>query len=358
MHRHQPPPAAAQQAPPPPRDPLREGGAVRPQDLDAVAGGEAALAADDPDREQARAVARERPHRALVHAQAPRHGLTEPKPQLERGRGALARGKARAARLAGENRLEHLLRGAGRDHGRDPRGSGYLGGEHLAAHPALAERRRAAEHRIAGDRPVGDQVRARRSGRPGEHALHLGQEDEQPRPRQHGDLRRKRVVVAERDLVCRGRVVLVHDRDGAELEQRVERAAGVQVGRALGHVGRGQEDLGRGDPLRAERVVPRRLEAGLAERGGRLELRHAARPPGQAEPRQAERDRAGGDDAHRGAGANDRGDLACPVAQNAPAHLRAWPHDQGRSELHDERPPHRCCVPSPTTRYWRSHRSL
>jgi hypothetical protein len=45
------------------------------------------------------------------------------------------------------------------------------------------------------------------------------------------DVARERVVVPERDLVRRGRVVLVDDRHGAEREQLLERVARVDVGR-------------------------------------------------------------------------------------------------------------------------------
>ena len=55
--------------------------------------------------------------------------------------------------------------------------------------------------------------------------------------RQDGDLRRQRVVVAEGDLVGRGRVVLVHDRNRPEPEQRVEGVADVDVRLPVGDVG-------------------------------------------------------------------------------------------------------------------------
>ncbi len=63
---------------------------------------------------------------------------------------------------------------------------------------------------------------------------------------EHGDLRGERVVVAEGDLVGGGRVVLVHDRHRAELEQRGQRAAGVDVRRAVADVRSREQYLGRG----------------------------------------------------------------------------------------------------------------
>ena len=55
--------------------------------------------------------------------------------------------------------------------------------------------------------------------------------------RQNGDLRGQGVVVAEGDLVGGRRVVLVHDRDRAEPEQRVEGVADVDVRLPVGDVG-------------------------------------------------------------------------------------------------------------------------
>ena len=74
----------------------------------------------------------------------------------------------------------------------------------LPSTPRRPRRRsRAAPLRVGGVRAV--------------DAVHLGEEHEQPRAEQHGDLGGERVVVAEGDLVRRGRVVLVHDGDDAEL---------------------------------------------------------------------------------------------------------------------------------------------
>ena len=55
--------------------------------------------------------------------------------------------------------------------------------------------------------------------------------------RENGDLRSQGVVVAEGDLVGGRRVVLVHHRDRAEPEQRVEGVADVDVRLPVGDVG-------------------------------------------------------------------------------------------------------------------------
>ncbi len=145
----------------------------------------------------------------------------------------------------------------------------------------------------------------------------------------------------------------------SEPEQRRERVPGVDVRGALGDVSGGEEDLRRLDAVPSERGIPRGLQAGLAEGRGGLELRDARRSPGQAESGQAERDRAGGDDDRRRSSLDQLGDLASPVAEQCAPQPAAVCRDQARAELDDDRAfsGHRCCVPSPTIRYWRSQRS-
>ena len=86
-----------------------ERGAVRADELDRVARVEAALAADDADGEQARALLRDRTPRAPSSTwSAPDGGLREAKPELEGG-GSLARRRGSACpRLAGDDRPEHV----------------------------------------------------------------------------------------------------------------------------------------------------------------------------------------------------------------------------------------------------------
>src|SRR6185437_8379582 len=62
-------------------------------------------------------------------------------------------------------------------------------------------------------------------------------------------------------------------------------------------------------------------------------------------------------DAHRRAARDDLGDLGGACAQQRTARAPAFVDDEARAELYDERTLHRCCVPSPTTRYWRRYRS-
>ena len=72
---------------------------------------------------------------------------------------------------------------------------------------------------------------------------------------QVGDQRREPVVVAEPDLVGGDRVVLVDDRQHAELEQLGEGAVGVAVVRAPGHVVDGSSTCPTTMPCRANASV-------------------------------------------------------------------------------------------------------
>ena len=341
------------------RDALPEDVAVGPDELDAVAGGERALAADDADREQALALVGDRPARAGVDVEAAVDALAEPQPELERRRRVAARREAGAARLAGDDRAEHVLAAAGRDHGRDRRRGGELGGQHLAPHPAAAERgarRRARRAPTSAPSAIGSAPGV--PGRARVDAVDLGQQHEQRGAGQHGDDRGERVVVAERDLVGRRRVVLVHDRHRAAREQLAQRVADVEVRGAVGDLGGGEQDL------RAEQR-PRGAARGPTRPGA---------APGRApRPPAARAARAAAVRARAGAGrARSRPDettqTGVPPRTSSPiSRARAR-----RAALARTRPPgpatrldpsltttgaHRCCVPSPTTRYWRSQRS-
>jgi hypothetical protein len=188
-----------------------------------------------------------------------------------------------------------------------------------------------------------------------QHACDGREQQQHPRPDEHGHLRSERVVVAEADLVGRRRVVLVDHRHGAEREECVERAARVDVRAALADLGAREQDLRSVQAVRVECVLPRALERRLPERRRGLQARERRRPPLEPEPAQAERDRAGGDDADRRAAFDDLRDLSRTRTQQCTARASALVDDEARAELDDERPLHRCWVPSPTTRYWRRY---
>ena len=109
-----------------------------------------------------------------------------------------------------------------------------------------------------------------RRGRPVVEAVDVGEQHEQVGVHEVRDERGEPVVVAEADLVGGHRVVLVDDRDDAELEQPVERALGVAVVRATDDVlGREQHLPDRAAVTREGARVVREQHA-LADARGRL----------------------------------------------------------------------------------------
>ena len=143
-----------------------------------------------------------------------------------------------------------------------------------------------------------------------------------------------------------------------EPEQRVEGVADVDVGLPVADVRGREQDLRRLNADTPERTLPGLLELRLADGRGSLELTHRRRPPREPEPGHAERDRTGGDDADGMAARQQVGHLLRPRGEQPAPHASLRRRDEAGAELDDD--PHRRfigAVPSPTTRYWRSHRS-
>ena len=119
----------------------------------------------------------------------------------------------------------------------------------------------------------------------GEHSGCVGEQHEQVGVHEMSDERGETVVVAEADLVVGDGVVLVHDRDRAELEQTHQRLSRVQVLATLDEVVRHQEHLCSYETVRREDVVVGAHQAALPGGGERLQRRQVGGPFGQAERR-------------------------------------------------------------------------
>ena len=124
----------------------------------------------------------------------------------------------------------------------------------------------------------------------------VAQQDQQIRSDERADHRRKLVVVTKPKLVDRHGVVLVDDRNDAELEQLVDRLPRVQVAIAIRHRIVGQQDLRDVDAERLEGVFVRPHEQGLPGGGGSLKQRDLLRTLAQPEPLPAQRDGTRGDE--------------------------------------------------------------
>ena len=126
----------------------------------------------------------------------------------------------------------------------------------------------------------------------------IGQQDQFLGAHQHRHLRRQEVVVPERDLVGRGRVVLVDDRQHAPLQQLGERLARVQVVGAGAHVKEREQHLGAGQALRAQQLVIDPVQLALPHRARGLQLADRGRPLPQLHDAHAARDRAARNENH------------------------------------------------------------
>ena len=136
-------------------------------------------------------------------------------------------------------------------------------------------------------------------------------------------LRREEVVVAERDLVGGGRVVLVDHRQHAPAEQRLERVARVQVVRARRHVEEREQHLARTErraPGAARRRRGRACPGPPPTRPGAPPSRSGASAAPSA--RMPARDRARGDDHHAVAGLVARGHLVAAARRARPRAAR------------------------------------
>ena len=189
-----------------------------------------------PDRQQARALLAQRPLGALVDEHAPARGLRVLEPQLE-ARLASAPAGGSASRT-GSPATARVKRARARSRCRSRRGS----------RPTSPSRPPAPCCACRPTRGASSTSRSRtRAARPGRatsatgaasgslarvarvERVHVRQHDQQVGRQQDRDLRREDVVVAEADLVGRGRVVLVDHRHDAPVEQLRERPARVQV---------------------------------------------------------------------------------------------------------------------------------
>ena len=211
----------------------------------------------------------------------PRPRLAEPEPELVRRLGGGAAGK-RVPRASPATQPGHGRRTSRRAIRSGCRPPPRLGGVDLALHPAAAARRSRPERGRAeqSSRPAVSSA----PGLPGARVYtpSTSVSSTSSRAQEHRHLRGEGVVVAEPDLVGRGRVVLVHDRDGAGGEQRVAAPRGSRSRRSA--TSAAVSSTWAAAALPGERFLPRALQPRLPERGRRLQLRRARGRAVEPEP--------------------------------------------------------------------------
>ena len=126
----------------------------------------------------------------------------------------------------------------------------------------------------------------------------VGEHDEQVGVDLAGDQGAEPVVVAEggADLGGADAVVLIEDRDDAEMEQRLDGVAEVQIGLAVAEDLGGQQHLGDLDAVQSEGLAVLLHQQRLADRGTGLPHLHLVGLLRQAELAGAHADGPGGDD--------------------------------------------------------------
>src|SRR5829696_3554141 len=149
------------------------------------------------------------------------------------------------------------------------------------------------------------------------------------------------VVVAVADLVVGNRVVLVHDRDHAQVEEPAERLACVEVLRALDEVVRREEHLAGDELVLGQDPADALHELGLADGGDGLQRADVRRPARQREGREARRDGSRAHEDELVPGAVRLGELAAELEHGAVVELARLVRDRGRPDLDDDLGPRR-----------------
>ena len=169
-----------------------------------------------------------------------------------------------------------------------------------------------------------------------EYAGGICQQHQQSGPQQNRDLSGQEVVVAERDLVGRGRVVLVDDRNHPPGEQPRERLARIDVMRAGAHVEERQQHLRSRYVACAQQFVVDLVELALPNRARGLQLVHRPRAERQAHQPHPARDRSAGHDYDRTPRAMELGELIADLREHVMAYVAVLVGDDARAELDDQ----------------------
>gem|GEM_PF-4860709 len=303
---------------------------------------EFAFHAGDADRQQALALA-QRPGGPRVDVQSAGEFEVVGEPLLARREPVALGVEERSQRFAMCEAHDHLGLAPGGDDGVRSALGGAGGGADLGDHAALGDARAGpAGHggvtRVFGvalGHELGLGMEARVGG---VEPLLVGEDEEGVGIDEVGHQRAERVVVAELDLVGDDGVVLVDDGYHAQIEQGLEGAAGVEIARAIGQIGVGEEDLGRVPPVGAESVLVGVDECGLADGGGRLQQGRLFGALCPAQALHAGGDRPRGDEADAPPFLEEAGDLLCPAADRLVIQAAAVGGDERAADLDHEEP--------------------
>ena len=157
------------------------------------------------------------------------------------------------------------------------------------------------------------------------------------------DERGEAIVVAVTNLVVGDGVVLVDDRKHAELEQPLQRRAGVQVLAPMHEVVRRQQHLPGDNSVRRENRVQALQEARLPDGGDCLERPHVGRSTLQPERRHAGGDSTGQHEDKPMSAFARGGEISAQLQERRVVELATLACDRRGADLHDShhrgRPP-------------------
>ena len=173
--------------------------------------------------------------------------------------------------------------------------------------------------------------------RAGVQAVHVREDHQQIRRDQVDHRRREAVVVSEADLFGGDRVVLVHDRNDAERQQRQQGAARVEEALAVVEPAPRHEHLGDLPSIAREPPPVELREPDLADRRGGLLLGNRAARVGPAEGAAPHRDRPRADQHHLAPRIAELGNLAGDLREDPPPE-RAPVREHAASDLDDDAP--------------------
>ena len=237
---------------------------------------------------------------------------------------------------------DHVIPRAVGDDGANIGGGGHPSGRHLARHAADPSATGVA-YDCTGDEVFvvesldqacpGVSPRVRR-----EHAISVGEQQQEVGTQQDRDLGRQHVVVAEADLIGARGVVLVDHGHHVPAEQTTKGGAGVDVALPAREVGARQEYLRGGKTALAKQALPGAEEAALAHGGGRLQGLDASRALPHAQSALAAGDSAAADQHDSVSRSDELADLSHPDTQQAESQAPTGVGNRARAELHDYRP--------------------
>ena len=100
----------------------------------------------------------------------------------------------------------------------------------------------------------------------GQQPRGVSEQNERGRTNETGDQRRKAVVITKANLLIRDGIVLIDDWHHTQRPQRLNRAASMEILRAIGKVVRSEEYLSDGEAVGSESVTPRVHQKRLTHR--------------------------------------------------------------------------------------------